>query len=161
MIPPAHRVADNKNKNDFVVCPSCTGPQLPPLTPSRIAQLSRSKASAQAPGRSAPPAIDRASTVLAAQTPDLHTALRRVAAEGWSHIILDGKLFDTDRLAETTTNVNDATIDAWYSGKHRDFGANIQAVMRPDGLPIWTSNAMPTRRLALPPPARRLSRGIQ
>jgi hypothetical protein len=54
MIPPAHRVADNKNKNDFVVCPSCTGPQLPPLTPSRIAQLSRSKASAQAPGRSCP-----------------------------------------------------------------------------------------------------------
>ncbi|MFV2104991.1 transposase family protein, partial [Micromonospora sp. LOL_024] len=35
------------------------------------------------------------------------------------------------------------TIDAWYSGKHRDFGANIQAVMRPDGLPIWTSDAMP------------------
>jgi hypothetical protein len=34
------------------------------------------------------------------------------------------------------------TIDAWYSGKHRDFGANIQAVIRPDGLPIWTSPAM-------------------
>nr|WP_256095532.1 transposase family protein [Micromonospora carbonacea] len=34
-------------------------------------------------------------------------------------------------------------MDAWYSGKHRDFGANIQAVLRPDGLPIWTSDAMP------------------
>ena len=71
--------------------------------------------------------------VLAAQTPTLHDALVRVAADGWSHVILDGKLFDTDRLAETTTSVKGDTIDAWYSGKHRDFGANIQAIMRPDG----------------------------
>ena len=42
-----------------------------------------------------------------------------------------------------TEMVKGKTIDAWYSGKHRDFGANIQAVMRPDGLPIWTSDAMP------------------
>jgi hypothetical protein len=54
--------------------------------------------------------------VLAAQAPDLHDALRRVAAEGWSHVILDGKLFATDRLAETTTSVKGTTIDAWYSG---------------------------------------------
>ena len=58
-------------------------------------------------------------------------------------MILDGKLFHTDRLAETTTSVKGETIDAWYSGKHRDFGANIQAIMRPDGLPIWTSDALP------------------
>lgn len=81
--------------------------------------------------------------VLAAQTPTLHDALRRVAADGWSHVILDGKLFDTDRLAETTTSVKGDIIDAWYFGKHRNFGANIQAIMRPDGLPIWTSDAMP------------------
>jgi predicted phage tail protein len=54
--------------------------------------------------------------VLAAQAPDLHDALRRVTAEGWSHVILDGKLFATDRLAETTTSVKGTTIDAWYSG---------------------------------------------
>ncbi|WBB95269.1 transposase family protein [Solwaraspora sp. WMMA2080] len=82
-------------------------------------------------------------TVLAAQAEDLHAALRRVAADGWSHVILDGKLFDCDRLTETTLSVKGETIDAWYSGKHRDFGANIQAVARPDGLPIWTSPAMP------------------
>jgi DDE superfamily endonuclease/Helix-turn-helix of DDE superfamily endonuclease len=81
--------------------------------------------------------------VLTAQAPDLHDALQRVATEGWSHVILDGKLFATDRLAETTTSVKGETIDAWYSGKHRAFGANIQAVMRPDGLPIWTSDAAP------------------
>ena len=58
-------------------------------------------------------------------------------------MILDGKLFATDRLAETTTSVKGEQIDAWYCGKHRDFGANIQALMRPDGLPIWTSDAAP------------------
>jgi hypothetical protein len=81
--------------------------------------------------------------VLAAQAPHLHDALKRVTDEGWSHVIVDGKLFATDRLAETTTSVKGDTIDAWYSGKHRDFGANIQAIMRPDGLPIWTSDAAP------------------
>lgn len=81
--------------------------------------------------------------VLSAQAPDLHTALQRVADEGWSHVILDGKLFTTDRVTETTTSVKGHSIDAWYSGKHRDFGANIQAVMRPDGLPLWTSEATP------------------
>lgn len=82
-------------------------------------------------------------TVLSAQAPDLHHALTRVAADGWSHVILDGKLFRTDRLTETTTSVKGEQIDAWYSGKHRAFGANIQALFRPDGLPVWTSDALP------------------
>src|SRR4051812_464345 len=89
---------------------------------------------------------DEATRLLAATAPDLHDALRRVAADGWSHVILDGKVFTTDRCAETTTSVTGKTIDAWYSGKHRDFGANVQAVMRPDGLPIWTSPASPGHR---------------
>ncbi|MEU6024605.1 transposase family protein [Micromonospora sp. NPDC047134] len=86
---------------------------------------------------------DQGITVLAAQAEDLHTALRRAAADGWSHVILDGKLFDCDRLTETALSAKGDQIDAWYSGKHRDHGANIQAVIRPDGLPIWTSPAMP------------------
>lgn len=53
------------------------------------------------------------------------------------------ELFDCDRLAEITLSVKGELIDAWYSGKHRDFGANIQAVIHPDGLPIWTSEALP------------------
>ena len=87
--------------------------------------------------------LDEGITVLAARAPDLHEALQQVADDGWAFVILDGKLFDCDRLAETTTSVKGETIDAWYSGKHRDFGANIQAVMRPDGLIIWTSAALP------------------
>src|SRR4051794_26451762 len=77
-------------------------------------------------------------SVLAARAPDLHEALQRAADDGWAFVILDGKLFDCDRLAETTTSVNGEPIDAWYSGKHRDFGANIQAErvkgLRPTGV---------------------------
>jgi hypothetical protein len=86
---------------------------------------------------------DEGVAALAAQAQDLHTALKRVADDGWSYVILDGELFDCDRLTETTLSVKGQPIDAWFSGKHRDFGANIQAIMRPDGLPIWTSTAMP------------------
>ena len=54
-------------------------------------------------------------TVLAVQAPDLHQALEQVAAQGWSHAIVDGKLFRTDRVAQTTTSAKGAQIDAWYS----------------------------------------------
>jgi DDE superfamily endonuclease/Helix-turn-helix of DDE superfamily endonuclease len=81
--------------------------------------------------------------VLAAHAPDLHEALQQVAACGWAYVVLDGSLIGTDRLAETTTSVKGDTIDAWYSGKHRRPGGNIQAFMRPDGVPIWVSDVMP------------------
>src|SRR3954467_13274039 len=90
--------------------------------------------------------VDDGVAVLCAQAPQLHDAPHRVADEGCSPVILDGKPVDRDRLTETTLSVNRETIDAWYSGKHRDFGANIQAVMRPDGLPIWTSPASPAHQ---------------
>lgn len=43
----------------------------------------------------------------------------------------------------TTTSVKGKTIDLWYSGKHKNFGGNVQAVMRPDGFPVWTSPVSP------------------
>ena len=81
--------------------------------------------------------------MLAAQAPDLHEALQRVADEGWSHVILDGTVVDTDRLRVKTTSTKGETIDAWYAGKTRDFGGNVQALMRPDGFPIWLSEVEP------------------
>ena len=86
---------------------------------------------------------DEGIQVLAAQAPDLHEALQEVAEQGWSHVVVDGKLIRTDRCAETTESVKGETINAWYSGKHRAPGANIQAVMRPDGVPIAVSEAAP------------------
>ena len=86
---------------------------------------------------------DEGVRVLAAQAPDLHDALAEVAEQGWSHVVLDGKLIRTDRCAETTTSVKGETINAWYSGKHRAPGGNVQALMRPDGQPIWVADVAP------------------
>jgi len=79
--------------------------------------------------------LDEAVGVLAARAPDLHEALRRGHDEGWSHVVLDGKVVDTDRLRVKKLSKKGKTIDAWYSGKTHDFGGNIQALFRPDGAP--------------------------
>ncbi|MCA1572191.1 MAG: transposase family protein [Chloroflexi bacterium] len=34
-------------------------------------------------------------------------------------------------------------IDAWYSGKTHDFAGDVQALMRPDGFPVWISPVEP------------------
>ena len=81
--------------------------------------------------------------MLAARAPDLHEALERAREEGTPFVILDGKLFSTDRLDEQVTSVNGEAIDAWYSGKHHRPGGNVQAVIRPDGLPLWAPQAEP------------------
>lgn len=87
--------------------------------------------------------LDEVITVLAEQAPDLHEVLRTAKADGVTHLILDGKLFATDRLGEQTTSVKGEQIDAWYSGKHREPGGNVQAVMEPDGFPLWVSEVEP------------------
>lgn len=87
--------------------------------------------------------VGEGTEVLAAQAPDLHEALERAREEGTPFVILDGKLFSTDRVAEQVTSVKGKEIDAWYSGKHHRPGGNVQAVVRPDGLPLWTSEAEP------------------
>lgn len=89
---------------------------------------------------------DEVITVLSDQAPDLHQALEQVAEHGWSHVIVDGKVFRTDRCAETTTSVKGTEINSWYSGKHRAFGGNVQAIMRPDGFPVWTCEVEPGHR---------------
>jgi hypothetical protein len=86
---------------------------------------------------------DEGLKVLAEQAPDLHEALEEVAEQGWSHVVVDGKVFRSDRCAATTQSVKGKTINAWYSGKHRAPGGNVQAVIRPDGLPVWVSEVAP------------------
>ena len=80
---------------------------------------------------------DEALDVLANQAPELSDALARVADDGWAFVILDGKLVAADRCAATTISRKGQEIDLWYSGKAHRIGGNIQAVMRPDGMPIW------------------------
>jgi DDE superfamily endonuclease len=60
-----------------------------------------------------------------------------------SHVIIDGKLFASDRLGEQTTSVKGQQIDAWYSGKAHAHGDNLQALSAPDGFPLWVSEVEP------------------
>ncbi len=86
---------------------------------------------------------DEGVAVLSAQAPDLHDALERAREEGLTHLILDGKVVDTDRVTEPKLSRKGKEIDAWYAGKTHDFGGLIQALMNPRGIPLWVSEVMP------------------
>jgi hypothetical protein len=87
--------------------------------------------------------LDEVITVLAGQAPDLREALERARDEGFSHVILDGKIIACDRCKEPAISVRGEVIDLWYSGKAHAHGGNIQAVTAPDGFPLWVSDAEP------------------
>jgi len=87
--------------------------------------------------------VAEAVDVLSAQAPGLPEALERAMAEGAPYVILDGKVFAGDRCSEPMTSVKGQQVDAWYSGKAHRHGGNVQAVMRPDGLPLWAGPAEP------------------
>ena len=86
---------------------------------------------------------DEAVSMLTAQAPDLTQALRQVKPDGWTFVILDGKIVDADRCRAKTTSRTGEQIDLWYSDKKHDFGGNVRAVMRPDGFPIWVGDVEP------------------
>ena len=87
--------------------------------------------------------LDEVIEVLAAQAPDLHQALERAKVRGFSHVILDGKIIPADRCKEPAVSVKGQLIDLWYSGKAHRHGGNIQAVLAPDGFPLWASDVEP------------------
>ena len=81
--------------------------------------------------------------VLAAQAPDIHTALERAKAAGLTHLLLDGTLVHTDRVSARTVSAEGSKIDLWYSGKHAHHGGNVQVIASPDVFPLWTSPVEP------------------
>lgn len=87
--------------------------------------------------------LDEVIEILAEQAPDLRHALERAKDCGFSHVILDGKIIPTDRCKEPAISVKGQLIDLWYSGKAHCHGGNIQAVMAPDGFPLWISEVEP------------------
>jgi len=87
--------------------------------------------------------IDEVITVLAAQAPGLADALERARGEGFSHVILDGKIIPAGRCKEPAISVQGQIIDLWYSGKAHTHGGNIQAVLAPGGFPLGVSPAEP------------------
>jgi DDE superfamily endonuclease len=102
--------------------------------------------------------LDEVIAVLADQAPGLSEALERAEDQGFSHVILDGAIIPADRCKEQAISVQGEPIDLWYSGKAHTHGGNIQAVLAPDGFPLWVSEVEPgsvhditaARRHALP-----------
>ena len=94
--------------------------------------------------------LHEAITALAGQAPDLHQVLTDRHTRGDTHLILDGSLIPSDRVAATTIKTKGRnrgrTVHLWYSGKHRAFGGNIQFLATPDGFPLWTSPVLPGSR---------------
>ena len=82
-------------------------------------------------------------TVPAAQAPDLHQALERAREAGPAHLVLDGTLIDTDRTREKKTGRKGEEIHARYSGKAHHFAGLLQALMTPQGAPLWVSDVLP------------------
>jgi hypothetical protein len=87
--------------------------------------------------------VDEVIGVLADQAPDLHEALEQAKKQGLAYVVLDGKIFSTDRCGEKTTSVKGKQIDLWYSGKAHEHGGNIQALSGPDGFPLWVAKVEP------------------
>jgi hypothetical protein len=112
--------------------------------------------------------LDEVTMVLAAQAPDLREALERAVGQGVPHVILDGKIIPADRCREKIISVKGEVIDLWYSGKAHAHGGNIQAVLAPDGFPLWVSDVEPgsvhditaARIHALPALYRAAARGL-
>jgi DDE superfamily endonuclease len=87
--------------------------------------------------------LDEVILVLAQQAPSLREALERARDNGFSHVILDGKIIASDRCKEPAVSVKGEIIDLWYSGKAHAHGGSIQAVTAPDGFPLWVSDVEP------------------
>ncbi|MFI6151053.1 transposase family protein [Streptomyces sp. NPDC051109] len=77
--------------------------------------------------------------VLADQAPDLHDVLARCRKKGMRHVVLDGTLIASDRVAGVRENSN----DLWFSQKHKAFGGIVQVLSAPDGTPLWVSEVEP------------------
>ncbi len=99
----------------------------------------RPPATGGTPGRRLGDYLHEGINVLAGQAPDLRQVLSRCRREGMTHVILDGTLIETDRLAGVRDNGN----DLWFSQKHKAFGGNVQFLAVPDGTPLWISDVEP------------------
>jgi hypothetical protein len=81
--------------------------------------------------------------VIAEQAPNLVEVLEQAVRDGLPFLILDGTLVPIDRLEEKKLSKKGKTIDAWYSGKGHEFAGNVQGLMTPFGVPLWTSEVYP------------------
>ena len=72
--------------------------------------------------------------LLAARAPKLRQALRDAGKVGHAYLVIDGTLIPIDRVAADR---------AFYSGKHRRHGMNLQVIASPGGDIVWVSGPLP------------------
>lgn len=77
--------------------------------------------------------------VLAALAPTMAEAMEMVRRK--AYVVLDGTLVRIDRVAMASKRDR-----AYYSGKHKAHGVNVQVIADPAGRLIWASPALPGAR---------------
>jgi hypothetical protein len=101
--------------------------------------------------------LDEVIIVLAEQAPELSEALERARDQGFSHVILDGKIIPADRCKEPAVSVKGEVIDLWYSGKvgaRRTLtAATSKRSWPPAGSRCGSPAPSPARYTTSPPPA--------
>lgn len=83
--------------------------------------------------------LREAIALLAAMAPTLAEAIE--VARGKAFVILDGTLLCIDRVGMASGRDR-----AFYSGKHKCHGLNVQVIADPVGRPVWISPALPGSR---------------
>jgi hypothetical protein len=83
--------------------------------------------------------VREAITLLAAMAPTLQQAIEVATRKAF--VILDGTLLRIDRVA-----MSSGRDRAFYSGKHKCHGVNVQVIADPAGRPVWISPALPGAR---------------
>ncbi len=78
--------------------------------------------------------VNETIALLAARSPKLRQALRGAARDKLAHVVPDGTLIATDRLARDRP---------FYSGKHHKHGMNLQVIAGPAGNLLWVSGPLP------------------
>jgi len=78
--------------------------------------------------------VNETVALLAARSPKLRRALAAARKGKLAHVVLDGTLIATDRLARDRP---------FYSGKHRRHGMNLQVIAGPRGEVLWVSGPLP------------------
>ncbi|MFW6640320.1 transposase family protein [Nocardiopsis algeriensis] len=84
--------------------------------------------------------VDEGIDVLADQAPGLHQVLEHARTTPDDPLILNGKLFVSDRCSEPGPS---GRSDLWYSGHKHRHGGNIQFLSDARGEPLWVSDVEP------------------
>jgi DDE superfamily endonuclease len=72
--------------------------------------------------------------LLVARATKLRAAIRDAKKAGYAYVVIDGTLIAIDQVAAER---------AFYSGKHKKHGMNLQVIASPDGDIVWVSGALP------------------